>query len=76
VIQLCKYRYDLGLTQSELAEALACSVNTIYCWETGRTKRPYPRMGKKLRDFFGVPVGELFKPLTQNSLDTLSAEAV
>lgn len=75
MIQLRKYRYDLGLTQVELAEALDCSVNTIYCWETERTKRPYPRVGKKLRDFFGVPVDELFKPLTQNSPGT-SAEAV
>jgi DNA-binding XRE family transcriptional regulator len=74
VIQLRKYRYDAGLTQAELAEALGCSEGTIHFWEIGHTKRPYPRMGKKLRDFFDVPVDELFKPVNENSPGT-SAEA-
>ena len=75
MIKLRKYRYNLGMTQGDLAEHLGCSEGTVHCWEIGRTKRPYPRIGKKLLDLFGVPVDELFKPENENSPGT-SAEAV
>lgn len=32
---ICSERHRLGLTQSELAEQICVSVNTVRCWESG-----------------------------------------
>lgn len=47
-----RMRYDLGLTQAELAERIGVHTSTVKQWETRRCK-PSPEHYKIIRHFFG-----------------------
>lgn len=51
-------RVNRGLTQSDLAEAIAVSPKTIANIEAGH--RPSPRVGKKLADYLGCKYTDLW----------------
>ena len=54
-------RYELGLSQRDLAKKLSTNGSTVYLWEQGRT--PSAKAFPKLAQALGVSVAELMKEL-------------
>ena len=65
-------RIDRGYSLQQLGDELNCSGNCIWRWEHG-LNRATPAYGKRLRDFFGVPVSVLLAP-APNDKEAASAK--
>lgn len=65
--QIKKYRNSRGWTQSQLADKLSVSKQTISNWETGIK---VPRMGslQKLANLFNVKIGEITNASIKNEV--------
>jgi transcriptional regulator with XRE-family HTH domain len=61
---LKEQRYDLGLTQRELANLLGLTEETINYFENGK-RTPGLQALKKLSDFFGVSIYELRRKMEE-----------
>jgi transcriptional regulator with XRE-family HTH domain len=57
--KLAELRKSKDLTQEELAEELGISASSIAMYETGN-RRPPLNKAKKIADYFGVGIEELF----------------
>jgi len=53
------FRVKAGLSQRELAEKLGVAHTTIMRLENGQ-RGASPKMGRKIADFFGVPLETIF----------------
>jgi transcriptional regulator with XRE-family HTH domain len=60
---LRSFRLDRGLTLAELGDELHVAFKTVQRWETGAA-HPRPGAGKRLSDYFGVPLSVLLTPQT------------
>lgn len=67
-----KLRAVLGLSQTQLADALGITKNAVSMWESGKAE---PRMGvvTKIAEIYGVRVGALIE---ESGLDDLTDEKV
>ena len=58
-MKLKELRKNMKITQKEVATQLGVSIQAYSSWETEKTE-PSNEMLKKLADFFGVSIDELF----------------
>lgn len=65
--KMYRLRLKMGLTQRQVAEAVGISQSSYAMIESGR-RHPRKEVEKKLADFFGVTVDELF--FSQNNHET------
>jgi len=63
---LQRIRVDAGYTMRSLGEELGCTSGAIYAWEHAKA-RPYPAVGKRLRDFFNLPLDVLLAPAPEHN---------
>lgn len=61
ITNLQRIRIDAGYTMRALGEELGCTYGAVYAWEHAKA-RPYPAVGKRLRDFFDLPLDVLLAP--------------
>jgi len=64
VTELRVLRVRRGMNQDELAEKLNVTRNSISAWENGT--KPSLENAKKIADFFGVPINEIFFTTNNN----------
>ena len=59
-------RIDAGYTQKSLGEELGCTYGAVFAWEHG-IAWPYPAIGRRLRDFFDLPLDVLLAPAPEHN---------
>ena len=59
MLKLKMMRFNLGLTQREVAEKMGVTEASYNGWEN-ETRAPHAQNVKKLADFFDVPTEEIF----------------
>lgn len=67
---LRSFRLNHGLTLTELGDELNVAFKTVQRWETGAAW-PRPGVGKRLSDYFGVPLTVLLAPQNERRPGTL-----
>lgn len=61
ITNLQSIRYDAGYTMRELGAEIGCTYGAVYAWEHGKAW-PLPGVGKRLKEFFGLPLDVLLAP--------------
>lgn len=64
-ISLEAARVNAHMTQTEAAEKLGVTVQTILNWEKGRSE-PSISQGRLIEQVYGIPIENIFLPMASN----------
>ncbi len=66
-ISLEAARVNAHMTQTEAAEKLGVTVQTILNWEKGRSE-PSISQGRLIEQVYGIPIENIFLPMASNQI--------